>query len=86
MFMRGPGFPDPLFEKIEELDEIAEKTTHSEAFCLPFYLLEAEIGPLRVADPILGDLTVMALEAMTKVQERIAELREPIANPGVPLE
>ena len=85
-FMRGPGFPDPLFESIEELDEIAEKTTHSEDFCLPFFLLETDIGALRVADPILGDLTVMAREAVAKVQARIVELRKPEPSGSVPLE
>ncbi len=86
-FMRGPGFPDPLFEDIEELDEIAEHNPLANDFDTIVYLLdEAPIGALRVADPVLGDLTVMAREAVAKVQARIDELRNPEGHGGVPLE
>lgn len=82
MFMRGPGFPDALFDNIEGLDALAEELHGS---VMEFLLFEAPVGPLRVADPILGDLTVMAREAVAKVQARIDELRNPETNVGVPL-
>jgi hypothetical protein len=82
--MKGPGFPDPLFEDIDELDEIAESADQAAEFDLIAYLLdEAPIGALRSADPILGDLTVMAREAVNRVGARLEELRNP--NGGVPL-
>ena len=75
-FMSGPGFPDPLFEKIEELDKLAEDNSHD--FEVVTYLLtEAPIGALRVADPFLGDLTVTAREHVARVEARIKELRDP---------
>jgi hypothetical protein len=81
--MKGPGFPDPLFEGIDELEKIA-RDLPGEDFDLIAYLLNvAPIGALRSADPILGDLTVMAREAVNKVEARIEELRNP--NGGVPL-
>ncbi len=82
-FMKGPGFPDPLFENIEELDEIAEAGVGS---VIDYLLFKADIGPLRVADPVLGDLTVMAREAVARVQARIQELRTGEGVGGVPLE
>ncbi len=82
--MKGPGFPDPLFENIDELDEIAENDLVFPDFDLIAYLLDrAPIGALRSADPILGDLTVMAREAVNRVNARIVEIRNP--NGGVPL-
>ena len=87
MFMKGPGFPDALFDDIDELYDIAVDARDDGSFDLIAYLLDrAPIGPLRVADPVLGDLTVMAREAVAKVQARIAELRNPEANTGVPLD
>ncbi len=88
-FMRGPGFPDPLFEDIEELNQIVEEATERALVApsaIPYLLEVAPIGALRVADPILGDLTVMAREAVAKVQARIDELRNPEGQGGVPLE
>ena len=84
--MKGPGFPDPLFETIDELEDIAEKGWDVGAKSLMPYLLlqEVPIGALRSADPILGDLTVMAREAIAKVHARIEELRHPDGG-GVPL-
>ncbi len=84
--MKGPGFPDPLFETIEELEELAEENwdVGSESL-IPYLLLQEDrIGALRSSDPILGDLTVMAREAIAKVSARIEELRHPDGS-GVPL-
>lgn len=71
------GFPEPLFEDIAELDEIIE----AEGFLIKdavVYLLfgDVNIGALRAADPVLGDLTVMAKEAIHGVSVRVAELYE----------
>ncbi len=79
--MRGPGFPDPLFETVDELEEIAEDKTGS---LIVYLLVDAPIGPLRVADPILGDFTVMAREAVAKVEARLEELRNPNELGGAP--
>ena len=83
--MKGAGFPDPLFEDIDELEEIAGLDPPASDFDLIAYLLDkAPLGALRSADPILGDLTVMAREAVNKVDARLEELRNP-GNGGVPL-
>ncbi len=84
--MKGPGFPDPLFETLEELEDIAEENWDVGSKSLMPYLLlqEINIGALRSADPFLGDLTVMAREAIAKVGARIEELRNPDGS-GVPL-
>ncbi len=82
---KGGGFPQPLFENIDELDEIATETKDDGSFDLIAYLLDrAPVGELRSADPILGDLTVMAREAVSKVTARIEELRNPTG--GLPLD
>ena len=72
-FMRGPGFPDALFENTGGLEALARQKDLS---VIEFLLFEAPTGPLRVADPILGDLTIMAREAVGRVQARIDELRK----------
>ena len=83
--MKGAGFPDPLFENVDELFELAVEAQDDGHFDLIAYLLDkAPIGALRSADPILGDLTVMAREAVNKVDARLEELRNP-GNGGVPL-
>lgn len=91
--LKGPGFPDPLFEDISELDEVAEKYGHSSEICIPIFLMDGvHIGGLRVADQILGDLTIKARESVNEMIERIAELRlgvqeededKPIASPSL---
>lgn len=70
--MKGPGFPKPLFENLAELAALADEMAAS---TIEYLLFEAPIGPLRGADPILGDLTIMAQEAVGKVQSRLAEIR-----------
>ena len=82
-FMRGPGFPDALFEDTGGLDALAKEMAAS---VIEYLLFEAPLGPLRVADPVLGDLTVMAREAVQRVQARLDEMRTPTTNSGVPLE
>ncbi len=69
--MRGPGFPDPLFEDLVGLAALAKQKGAS---VIEFLLFEAPVGPLRVADPILGDLTIMARESVSRVQARIDEM------------
>jgi len=70
-FMRGPGFPDALFEDTGELGALA---IEEECSVMEYLLFEAPVGPLRVADPILGDLTIMARESVSRVQARLDEL------------
>lgn len=83
--MRGPGFPKPLFDNLAELTALADELGAS---TIEYLLFEAPIGPLRGADPILGDLTIMAQEAVDKVQSRLAEIRsleKGDTSGGVPL-
>ncbi len=82
-FMKGPGFPDALFDTPDELVALADELHGS---VIEYLLFEAPIGALRVADPVLGDLTVVAKDAVGKVLARLEEMRAKDGTGGVPLE
>lgn len=72
-----PGFPEPLvdFEDPEDVARLRAEAFEKGYMDLTTYLVgEAPLGPLREADPILGDLVVSAQSALGAVLNRLADI------------
>jgi hypothetical protein len=81
MHRQRDGFPEPLFGSYQEFLQVAsQKLTEYDSSSvepeLEYLLFFAPLGPLRMADPILAELTVMAREAVKQVDKRLDEIRD----------